>query len=277
MKIFKPHSKQFQYDYLLDTEPTSSERQQEYYSHMHNDYEILFFYSGNADYMIENQTYHLKKNDMLLIKPMVYHGIRILSSEPYERCVFNFAKRALTNTQWDSLEQASPIYHIVDHSPIKNIFDNLRHCEKIFDKQEFEYLIKSSLYNILTNLRYLPSEKAALEKREDKLNEIIQYIHSHLELNLNTQILAERFFVSKSWIDHNFKAHLNMSPKQYINQKKILYAQSLILSGVSIMEAFERCNYKNYTTFYRQYKTFLGYEPYLDRNSILIPPLSKDK
>ena len=244
---------------------------------MHNDYELLFFYRGNADYIIENQTYHLKKNDLLLIKPMVYHGIRILSSETYERGVFNFAKQALSDTQWEQLETASPIYHVTEHSPIKNIFDNLRSCESIFDKQEFEYLVNTSLYNILINLRYLTSKENTLENRQDKLDNILQYIHSHLEMDLNTQVLSERFFVSKSWIDHAFKAHLNISPKQYINQKKILYAQSLILSGVPIMEAFERCNYKNYTTFYRQYKAFLGYEPFFDKNNVHARPTDKGK
>ena len=54
MNIFKPHSKQYQYDYLLDTAPTSPKRQAEYYSHMHNDYELLFFFGGDADYIIES-------------------------------------------------------------------------------------------------------------------------------------------------------------------------------------------------------------------------------
>ena len=269
MNIFKPHSKQYQYDYLLDTAPTSPERQAEYYSHMHNDYELLFFFGGDADYIIENQTYHLKKNDMLLIKPMVYHGIRILSAEPYERCVFNFAKHILSESQLKTIEEAGSVHHIENKSPIQNIFYALKQCENVFDKQEFEYLTKTSLHNLLAHLRYLPHGKRFSETKKDKLDEIIEYIHTHLELNLNTQILSKRFFVSTSWLDHNFKIHLNMAPKQYINQKKILYAQSLILSGMPIMEVFELCNYKNYTTFYRQYKNFLGCEPLQDRNVAL--------
>lgn len=271
MNTYRPHSKHLHFDYLLDTSPTASDRKNDYYCHMHNDYEVLFFYKGNADYTIENQSFHLKTNDMLIIKPMVYHGLNVLSSEPYERCVFNFSKMVLSEEQHAVIEKASPIYRIEENSPIRYIFDTLRACEKVLSEKEFEYMINSSLYNILANLRHLPARKRHTKSESTKLDEIIEYIHSHPEAELNTQTLAERFFVSKSWIDHTFKTHLKMSPKQYINQKKILYAQSLILSGTPITEAAEKCNYKNYTTFYRQYLTFLGHEPYQDRKDLLIP------
>lgn len=261
-----PHVKPLSYNYFLDQEPTSAERKAEYYCHMHNDYEILFFFDGNADYIIENQTYHLNKNTLLVIKPMVYHGINIISSQPYERIVFNFSKLALVEAHQLVIDKVGPVYRIPERSPLYNIFDNLRVCEKVFDEEEFEYLKTSSLYNIIANLHHLSVDEQLSSTDNNILDRIIKYIHSNPELPLNTQILSDRFFVSKSWIDHTFKTVLKISPKQYINQKKILYAQSLILSGVPIVEVSERCNYTNYTTFYRQYKTFLNHEPACDRS-----------
>ena len=272
MNTFMPHEKPLSYDYLLDQNPTSAERKAEYYCHMHNDYEILFFFDGNADYIIENQTYHLNKNTLLVIKPMVYHGINIISSQPYERIVFNFSKLKLAEVHQLFIEQVGSVYHIAEHSPLYNIFVDLRTCEKIFDAEEFEYLKTSSLYNIISNLHHLSTEEQLTPTDNNILDQIIKYIHSNPELALNTEILSDRFFVSKSWINHTFKNILQISPKQYINQKKILYAQSLILSGVPIVEVVERCNYTNYPTFYRQYKNFLNHEPVSDR-----PPQSSTK
>lgn len=271
MNTFKPHSKLLHYDYLLDMQPTSEKRKAEYYLHMHNDYELLFFYKGDAEYTIETQNYRLKTNDLLLIKPMVYHGLNVLSSKPYERCIFNLSGAILTQEQKRLLEQTSPIHHIDEQNPIRLIFDTLRAGERDFDKQEFEYLINSSLYNILSTMAHLPIGKRLEEAGNGKLNEIIEYIHYHPELPLNTSALAERFFVSKSWIDHAFKENLKMSPKKYINQKKILHAQSLIMSGTPITKAAEQCRYINYATFYRQYVYFLGHEPIIDRKDLLPP------
>lgn len=234
---------------------------------MHNDYEILFFYKGNADYMIENQTYHLHTNDMLIIKPMVYHGLNVLSSEPYERCVFNFAKSVLTEEQLRFIDQTGPIHRIEADSPIYYLFNALRAGEPILSEKEFEQMAHSSLFNLLSLVRHLPMGRTPMQS-ETKLDEVIAYINDNPKLPLDSQSLATRFFVSKSWLDHAFTTHLKMSTKQYINQKKILYAQSLILSGMHPTKVAELCNYKNYTTFYRQYLYFLGHEPYIDRKEV---------
>ncbi|MGN1052332.1 MAG: helix-turn-helix domain-containing protein [Candidatus Scatosoma sp.] len=267
MKNIAYHRNPFSYDYLLDTAPTSRERQSEYYLHMHNDYEILFFFGGNADYVIENELYHLQKNSLLFIKPMVYHGLHILSAQPYERAVFNFSKQALTESQREYVDSLASFYHANENSPLYNIFTSLRSCEKNFDKQEFEYLKSSSLYNILSNLHHAePRETVVHGKSENGvLNEIIKYINDHADRKLDTQNLSDRFFVSKSWIDHTFKKVLKTSPKRYINEKKILYAQSMILEGHAPKDVVELCNYENYATFYRQYVTYLHHEPAYDK------------
>ena len=58
---------------------------------------------------------------------------------------------------------------------------------------------------------------------------------------------------------------MRVSLKHYINQKKILFAQSKILDGANIKDVVDLCNYENYSTFYRQYITFLHHEPAYDK------------
>lgn len=255
------------YDYLLDNDPTSQERKNEYYLHMHNDYEILFFFGGNADYVIENKLYHLKKNTLMFIKPMVYHGLNVLSNAPYERAVFNFSQLAVPYFLQSHISGLKSQYTIKENSPIYSLFAALREYKHIFEPKEFEQLKKSSLLNLLSMLHY--ASAADIEQPEPVnngvLDRIIEYINANPDQNLNTQVLSDLFFVSKSWIDHAFKKQLKTSPKNYINHKKVLYAQSLILDGKSIAEIVETCNYENYSTFYRQYKFFLKHEPAYDK------------
>lgn len=267
MNTIKYHWTPLRYDYLLDNEPTSAARQNEYYMHMHNDYEILFFFDGNADYVIENKLYHLKKNSLLFIKPMVYHGLHVLSSQPYERAVFNFSKQALTESQRSFVDKLDPFYCANEHSPLYNIFTSLRCNEKTFDEQEFDYLKTSSLYNVLSNLHHTINSETVIPAQSESavLNDIIKYINENSDRKLDTQILSDKFFVSRSWIDHEFKKVLKTSPKKYINQKKVLYAQSLILDGYPPKDVVEMCNYENYSTFYRQYVTFLKHDPAYDK------------
>lgn len=267
MDNFTYHANPLNYDYLLDSNPMSAERSIQYYLHMHNDYEILFFFDGDAEYIIENKVYALKKNSLLFIKPMVYHGLKILSPKPYERIVFNFSKQALNENQKNVIDAFSPLYLIRSNSPLYNIFSALRSLEKIFNKQEFDYLKTSSLYNALSLLHHTENIEtvAPLQSGNETLNEIINYINENADQKLDARSLSDKFFVSRSWIDHSFKRTLKTSPQKYINEKKILKAQSLILNGYPIKKVIEQCNYENYSTFYRQYIAFLHHEPTYDK------------
>lgn len=233
-----------------------------YASHIHNDYEMLFFCDGDADFIIGGSIYHLQKNDLLLIKPNVYHHLRLLSSHPYERVVFNFRENTVLEEIRPFLQNADCFYRVDAHTPIRRILDNIRECSSVFSETEFHYLTKTSLNHILLHLKYLSSH-VVKEKivSNSTLENILLYIDENPTLPLTITFLSEKFNLSESWIAHSFKKVLGVSPSQYINRKKIIYAQSLINMGVPPVQAAEDCGYINYTTFYRQYKKYLGVSP----------------
>ena len=266
MNDFSYHANPLSYDYLLDKAPTSRERRNEYYLHMHNDYEILFFFDGDAEYIIENKVYPLKKNSLLFIKPMAHHGLHVLSGKAYERAVLNFSRQILDDEQKRFVDRFYPYYYMPENSPVYNIFTALRDLEGTFDENEFEFLKNSSLHNVLSMLKHSESgELPSGGNGNGTLDKIVAFINENAHLGLDTRTLSKRFFVSKSWIDHAFKSTMKTSPKRYINQKKILYAQAKILDGCSLKDVVEQCNYENYSTFYRQYRMFLHHEPALDK------------
>lgn len=236
-----------------------------YSSHIHNNYELLFFYDGDADYIVGGSIYHLQKNDLLLIKPAVYHHIRILSSRPYERIVFNFSENVLLPELIPFIQGAENSFHVKNDSPIKRIMDNVRDCSSTFNEEEFIYILTTSLNQILLNLKYFSSH-VVKEKivSHSILEQILLFIDENPTLPLTISFLAEKFNLSQSWIAHSFKNVLGVSPSQYINRKKIIYAQSLINMGIPPVQAAETCGYVNYTTFYRQYKKYLGVSPAQD-------------
>ncbi len=233
-----------------------------YSSHIHNNYELLFFYDGDADYIIGGTIYHLQKNDLLLIKPAVFHHIRMLSSRPYKRTVFNFNENVLLPELIPFVQEAGCIFHIENDSPIKHIMDTLRDCIPIFNDDEFQYMRTSSLNQIILHLKYF-SSRDVKEKivSPSILEQILLFIDENPTLPLTIASLAEKFNLSQSWIAHSFKKVLGVSPSQYINRKKITYAQSLINMGIPPVQVAEMCGYVNYTTFYRQYKKYLDTSP----------------
>ena len=254
------HNEPMRFGHLYDRKPWG----EDFFFHFHNDYEFLFFIGGNASFAIENKVYSLKKNDLLVIRPTQSHKLCILSTVPYERYVFNFKKNNLNADEISFLESANPVYHIGKTSIIKNLFENLANAYSVYDKEDFEKLKQTSLHSMILDMKYLPKSNEFVVEMS-LIGKMVEYIDEHLEEPITAQVLADAFFISRSSVDREFQTELNISCKQYINKKKIMYAQSLIMRGVPVAKTAEILAYDNYTTFYRQYKAVFGVYPLHDR------------
>ena len=264
--VLSLHEENLRFDYTYEAKPVATN----YFCHIHNEYELLFFTEGNADYMIEDKTYHLKQNDLLLIRPGQYHQLLLLSDAPYGRYVLNFKNLVLTADEIADLKNANSVYHLGKESFIGDCFKNLKECEGEYSEQDFERLIDGTLRLILMKLKYISHLSAGGFMSNSPIVNMATYINEHIAEPLTADVIAKRFFVSKSFVEHSFIRLMKISCKQYINQKKVLYAQSLIASGTSAADAAKACSYKSYSTFYRQYKLFLGAEPIGDKKNVEI-------
>ena len=247
----------------------SAPDQRRFPRHMHNDYEVLFFVHGDADYIVESSVYHLKSHDLLLITPQTYHNLTPRSSANYERFVINFTAEEIDGDIIEKIPAESTIFHIESDSFINNIFQAWDHFESVFEKNELEEFIKHSLSSLFLFLKYITPQKNHFPIQENRtLQSILQYIDQNPEEIITAEALSTRFFVSVSWIVHIFQKYLGISLMQYISKKKMLYAQQLIRSGEPPTSVAERCKFENYATFYRQYKKILNRSPKEDKKTI---------
>ena len=239
-----------------------------FYKHIHNEYELLYFMQGDADYIIGSFTYHLKRHDMLLIKPATYHYLKLRSAAQYERIVIHFTPEALEGTLREDAAQLKDIYQIHKDSYIYNIFQSMPELYKIYSEEDFATFVKNAVQMILTELKYYKHDSVKNpEPFHPMFRSIMEYIDEHICEKLSIDILSSQFFVSPSWIVHAFNKYLGISVMQYVNNKKILYCQELIRTGITPTKAAEMCAFNNYSTFYRQYKHFIGTAPKTDKNS----------
>ena len=248
----------FSYLYRPAPEPTDD------LSHLHNTYEILLFYEGDANYHIGGNVYRLAKNDLLIIKPSVYHNISLLSSHPYARIVVSFYEEDFPANIIGFLQNASPFYHIPEDHPILRIFDAMRASSEILSHEDFEQFFTAAITLVLLHLPHINDNKI-LEKHDNSafstFDQILFYIDKNPDKPLSLALLSQTFFLSESHISHLFKTRLNTSTMQYINRKKISYAHSLLVAGIPPIQVAEQCSFKNYSTFYRMYKKFFGVTP----------------
>ena len=93
-----------------------------FHKHMHNEYEILYFVSGDANFQIEGTTYKLKPRDLLFIRPRTFHYSPPRPTEIYERFVLNFSEDLLECELHEFAKNAENIYSIPN--TVDKISDN---------------------------------------------------------------------------------------------------------------------------------------------------------
>jgi AraC-like DNA-binding protein len=232
-------------------------------NHLHNEYEILFFWQGSAEIIINSNTYKMKKGDLFIIKPAVYHYVKFLSNDfSYERCVINFSQSFVSEHLKKFFNTCNDLYNFEKNHVVFQLFEEWKKIKGtgLFLQDD------EDCFNFLKTLPLIISkqqvEKEILPIKTNKtMEEILQYIDENPTEKISAESLAKKFFVSSSWIIHTFKKLLGISLMQYINKKRLLYSQRLMLGGFSPTEACEKCNFADYSTFYRQYKKFFGVSP----------------
>ena len=93
----------------------------------------------------------------------------------------------------------------------------------------------------------------------DKLKSILHYLDEHYVEDISLDLLAERFFISKYYLSHEFKKEYGTTIIQYILTKKITTAKELLrYSNSSIEEIARLCGIDDASYFNKVFKKMEG-------------------
>ena len=213
---------------------------------------------------------------MILIPPGLHHHVFVHNPDmPYQRIVFwisqDYYKQLLTvSPDYGYLAKHVAfnkryIYHynLIEFNTIQSkafqLIDEI-HFERFGKEAKVSLLVNDLILHI--NRTIYEQENPNAPKEEQRLYQnIISYIENHLEEPLSLDLLAEEFYVSKYHIAHAFKESLGLSVHQYISKKRLAMAKDAILSNVAITEAYLKCGFSDYSSFFRAFKKEYGMSP----------------
>ncbi len=234
--------------------------------HMHNSWEFYFLKTGNVSYTIESGDYTIIPNDMLIIPPRHYHMFRKNESDRYGRFTLNFYEDMFPPFITDILKKLNRHYRIPRNGNINVYFNNLIKYNELLSKDEMYFFVKNCIELTILDLYYNEENRVITgNDKDDFFTDVVNFINDNISKPISVEDICNRFFVSKSLVFHKFKSKFNISIIQYVNLRKILYAQNLIFSGTPAMEACFRVGFQDYSSFYRQYKKFLKTTPEQDK------------
>lgn len=225
-------------------------------NHCHTQFEIILVLEGDVNIMLEGRCYRLEAEQGVIIPPLYYHAVTANRQGSYRRVTARFELSAVPAV-------LQP--HFSNKDAHLRIFrTHLGHELRALCAEEDPALFEPLAHSLMIRILYkdIRGELSDTEVETDPfLRRIIRYIDAHPHEKILLDDLAAHVSRSKSSVCHLFEEKMNISPKQYILQKKLTLAHKLILDGTPPTLAAMQVGYDNYSNFYRMYKKFIGTSP----------------
>lgn len=238
--------------------------------HHHDFYEIFYLVSGDIEYVIEGNIYRLLPGDLLLISPRELHQVSIrLDRQAYERYVLWIDSEMIRRLSGPSADLGEGL------DPLRPGYSNILRLtpeqetvvrglmEAIFREYGSDAfgsgLISQGLITqLLVQINRLVLSGAE-EHRENVhssplVSGVIDFVNAHYQERLTLDSLAERFFVSKYHLSHEFQRQVGTGVYRYIQKKRLQIARQLLAGGEYPNSVSGLCGFTDYAGFYRAFK-----------------------
>lgn len=246
--------------------------------HYHNFYEIIYVLEGEYSSLIENQVYHLKKGDFLLINQNVMHKYEYVEHkhDSSKRIILWITRDMLENLGVAQMDLTAcfsnapsrayhfPIYYeeilrgYLMRLALSDMIEEIPGARSIMDRGHltlfFGYL------NTLCNRPEYIYDKEELVSHP-LVEQVTRYCDTHISEKITTEDLAEYVHMSKYHFLRKFKEITGVTVHSFITNKRLIRACEEIRKGTGIQEVSQNCGFSDYSSFLRNFKNAFGVSP----------------
>lgn len=243
--------------------------------HCHEDFiELSFVTSGSVDYLIEGKEYTLKKGQVLISNPGIYHKELFNSNTNCRELHLGLTNVNIFNScKKDFIDIGDK--NVLTLSTYKD--EILKTCQDIVDeqknhKQTSPFMLKSLVMKVLVLLHReineeipnLNSQEFSFKSREKKVlvESITKYLNENYTEDISLYTLSKNMYLSPVYISKIFKELMGDSPINYLIQIRLIKAKNLLEdSKLSIKTIAKMVGYNDPYYFSKLYKKYYGISP----------------
>ena len=270
--------------------------------HIHETIELHFILEGQRLMFVDRETYRLSPHSAIVVNHNLIHKTSTAPGFPPDH--HNFILQ-LDRSRFDQILRVAGLRGFDDFGDRFNGVATFNDSEwrlilaviaefkamctedknggtvSMEDAHAFLYLQALELASIFAKARrrLLPAELEANQKVvpetvvktgvHQKVHEVALYLQTHIHESVSLEELAQRFFMSRSYLTRSFRNVTGFSVVEYMTYIRIQKAQQLLReSDRSITEIADLCGFGNITYFEKVFKTTTGHTPVQYRKTV---------
>ena len=263
----KYKSKGIYFDYTKKSDPVDKD----FELHVHRQYEVLCFVSGNVSYLVEGQEYELHSGCIMIMRPAELHKLVVKGKGEYERYVYSFdedtvRRMGMTDDMLKAFNERSLGENNRYLAEELGEFDAVRFFRQMLEDcsaDDAEQAMLANLGCLLCAIRraFLKKDSVQPLQNDSFGRELIAYVNANLTEPISLRSVSEHTHMSPSQVNRIFKSLTGTSVYDYVLSKRLIMARELIAKGEGAVSASQMCGFGDYSSFYRLYKKRIGRAP----------------
>ncbi len=221
--------------------------------------EMVLFLGGKAQLISEDIQLWLTPGNIIFIPREHFHQFAVTDSSSYRRCILGFGD--VPQLQQLARQVMTEVM-VLPNPPqeMRGVFETLMQAANgALTREEQALLLQSSAAQLLLGKKLSGGE--AIRKYvtvSPVTQEALRYIDSNLSGELRLDTIAQALGVSLSTLAHRFRKDMSISVYRYILEKRLSAVRQYMEQGMPLGTAAERSGFKDYSGFFRLYKSYYG-------------------
>lgn len=240
-------------------------------AHTHHFTELFYVTRGNGKFLVEDDSFSVKVNDLIIVNPNVTHTELGIPGTTFEYVVLG-----IQGLQFQPSESGQHFnYNKYNLSSYEKELQFCLHAliNELRSKEDYYEAVCQNLYEILiyyifrktkTELSIASSKKITKECRF-----IEEYINEHYTEDITLQTLSDLTFMNKYYLVHAFKNYKGTSPINYLIDKRIEESQHLLANtNYPVSKISDQIGFSSQSYFSQVFRKHTGLTPNQYRKSI---------
>ncbi len=212
----------------------------------HNAIEFIYLKKGSVTYTVDEKSFKVENDSLIVTLPRRVHTVTFNELDVYDRFDLLVGEERIYSKIYENLQKAPHVINCKNTPRIYELFKRIDFYCKCFSGEElknlFGHLADEVAYNVVLSLE----NAVDAESTNEVFSKVLEYIENNLTREITLKSICNDLYVSASYLHNLFKEHLNMTPKKYIDLKRLTLAQGFLKEGQSATSVYEKCGFSDY-------------------------------